>query len=71
MAISQSDIEDQSKTPRRMTTDEGTVQERDVKEMIEADRYGAAKAAASVSPWGLRVALIQPGSPGAANRNRV
>lgn len=66
MAITEINVEDLSKAPKRVRTEEGTVEEKPVEEMIQADRYNAAKQATAV-PWGLRMARIKPGGtiPGA------
>lgn len=57
------EIADHAKSPQRVTTDEGTVQERSVKELIEADRY-TKSSDATVVPFGLRIARIRfPGTP--------
>lgn len=61
MTISQTDIEDAGKDPKRVRTEEGTVEERSVQELIDADRYGQTKAAADAVPWGLRIARVKPG----------
>lgn len=60
MAIEESDIEALAKTPRKTVTDEGTIVERSVQELLDADRGNKAKGA-NVVPWGLRVARTQPG----------
>lgn len=58
-----SEIADHAKSPQRVTTDEGTVQERSTKELIEADRYTKSCEAVQV-PFGLRVARMRfPGTP--------
>jgi hypothetical protein len=62
MAISSSDIEDRAKSPAKVRTDEGTVEEKDVGEIIRADRYNKASTAAVAKvPWGLRMARGKPG----------
>lgn len=60
--ITVSDIMELAKSPRRVRTVEGTVEERSVRELIMADQYNANKAAADSPPWGLRVAKTMPGS---------
>lgn len=61
--ITAEDIADLGKTPKRVTGDEGTVEERSVKELIEADRYACSKTGAAGVPYGLRIARIRfPGT---------
>lgn len=63
MAIEASDIETQAEAPAKVTTDEGTVEERSIGELIKADRYNRT-AAISAAPFGLKCARIQyPGAP--------
>lgn len=54
------EIDELAAAPRRTTGDEGTVEERSVQELIDADRYKAAKKAER-APWGLRFARIRKG----------
>lgn len=54
------DVVDHVNNPKRVRTEEGSVQERSVDELIKADRYDNAKKASSV-PWGMRIARTQPG----------
>ena len=61
MTISQSDIEDAAARPKRVQTEEGEAEERSVGELIQADRYGAARSSSDKVPWGLRVARVRPG----------
>jgi hypothetical protein len=56
------DIMALAKSPRRVRTVEGTVEERSVREMILADQYQSAKAASGDIPWGMRIAVTKPGS---------
>lgn len=60
MAISTTNIEDSAKSPQRVRTDEGTIQEKGVQELIDADRYANAKTAVDAVPWGLRIARGKP-----------
>lgn len=46
--------------PLMMRTEEGTVRERNIEEIIAADRYNKSNAATEV-PYGMRVARIKPG----------
>ena len=59
MAVTSTEVEDLGKSPKRMTTDEGTVEEKEVKELIEADRYASQKTA-TTPPFGIRVARFKP-----------
>lgn len=45
--------------PKRARTQEGTIEERSIDELIKADQYEKA-AAANAPPWGMRVARIKP-----------
>lgn len=48
--------------PKRVTGDEGTVEERDIDDLIKADRYAAAKGIDG-PPFGLRIAKLKfPGT---------
>ncbi len=60
--ITQADITNLAKTPRRVSNDEGTVEERAVAELIEADRYEASKQIGTRPPFGMTVARIRPGA---------
>jgi hypothetical protein len=63
MPIDEEDIQDLATSPKKVQGDEGTVEERPISEIIEADRYTSAKQANRV-PWGMRMARIQkPGTP--------
>lgn len=57
------DHEETAATPKRVTTDEGTVEERPIKEAIEAEQYEAAKSAPSKPLHGLRVSRFRPAGP--------
>jgi hypothetical protein len=54
------DILTAAQNPIRIRTDEGTVEERPIDDLIKADRYLASKQAQSASPFGLRIARMQP-----------
>lgn len=54
------DVVAAANNPKRMRTEEGSIEERSVNELIAADRYNAAKSSASAVPWGLRIARTQP-----------
>jgi len=62
MAIEDSDIEALGQTPKRVRTEEGTVEERSVQELIDADRYAKTKTAVDAVPWGMRIARSKPPS---------
>jgi hypothetical protein len=55
------DLTDIMNAPKVTKTEEGTVVERSVEELIKADAYLQNKASADNVPWGIRVARIQPG----------
>lgn len=59
--ITAQSIADLARSPRRVRTVEGTVEERSVNELIKAEQYLAAKEAGPV-PWGMRVAKTKPPS---------
>lgn len=50
-----------AQTPKHVSTDEGSVTERSVDELISADRYKKLQTAVERPPWGMRVARVQPG----------
>jgi hypothetical protein len=52
-------LEEQMFAPQRTTTAEGTVRERDVDELIQADVYACQKKIRRV-PWGIGVARVKP-----------
>jgi hypothetical protein len=64
--IEESTLEQQMLSPKRVRTEEGTVEERSVDELIKADRYINGQAPAT-PPWGIRIARGRFGSttPGA------
>ena len=59
MAISDEDIENLAKSPQRARTDEGSVQERSIKEIKEADAYLQQRVIGG-APWGIRIARTMP-----------
>jgi len=61
MAITTTEVEELATAPKRTTTEEGTVEEREMKETIVGDQYSANKSAADAVPWGIRMARIKPG----------
>ena len=60
MAISDSDIETKAAEPERVTTDEGTIKERSVDELIKAQEHVAQKAATSNPLYGLHISRFKP-----------
>jgi len=56
------DIIAAANTPERVRTVEGTVQERSIRELIEADRYNQTKNTPEAVPWGIRLARTKPPS---------
>lgn len=54
------DIRTVANNPKRIRTDEGTVEERSIDDLIKADRYLKAQEAVDAVPWGLRVARMKP-----------
>lgn len=63
MTISQQDIEDLGKSPQKVSTDEGTVEERPIDELIKADQYASAKQVGDVPLHGLRISRFKPAGP--------
>lgn len=64
------DIAAAAATPKRARTEEGSVEERTIDELIKADQYLKAQTAPDAVPWGIRVARVQYGSttPGAGSQ---
>jgi hypothetical protein len=62
MALEDSDFEDKANSPRKVTTDEGTVEERTVEELIKAERHTANRSSSQqVVPFGMSIARTKPG----------
>jgi len=61
MAIDETTIEELAAAPRRITTEEGTTEERPMEETVLGDQYSATKSASAYVPWGIRIARIKPG----------
>lgn len=60
--ITSEDIVDAALGPKRITGDEGTVEERGIDEVIKADKYNESKQATK-PPYGMRCAKIRfPGT---------
>jgi hypothetical protein len=61
MAIEPEDVADLAATPKRVRTDEGTVEERPISEQIEAVKFTkAAEATSNGPPYGMRIARTMP-----------
>lgn len=56
-------IEDMANTPKRVTTDEGTVVERSIQELIDAEHHEAAKEVPDSPLHGLRISRCKPAGP--------
>jgi 4-hydroxy-3-methylbut-2-en-1-yl diphosphate synthase IspG/GcpE len=67
MPLSDDTIDELAAAPKRVRTVEGTVEERDMKDVIAGDIHSATKTAIEAVPWGIRMARVKPGSttPGA------
>lgn len=63
MTISSDDIENAGKDPKKVVTDEGSVEEKHVDQLIKADQYANAKSVGSSPLHGLRVSRFKPGGP--------
>jgi hypothetical protein len=61
--ITAEDIANLAKSPRKVQTDEGTVTERSVDELIKADRYAKANEIGDEPLHGLRVSRFKPAGP--------
>lgn len=60
MPLTNEEILELARAPKRTTTDEGTVEERDMKDILAANDAVARAAAPDVPLWGLRIARTQP-----------
>jgi len=54
------DIGAASQRPKRMRTDEGSIEERSINELIAADQYAKQQIAVDDVPWGIRQAKTRP-----------
>jgi hydroxyethylthiazole kinase-like sugar kinase family protein len=61
MPLTQQEIDDLARAPERTTTNEGTVKERPVSEMIKANDYAAANQVGDNPLHGLRISKFMPG----------
>ncbi len=57
------DIIGMANAPKRTRTEEGTVEERTIDELIKADQYQKTLEASEHVPWGIRLASIRPRGP--------
>jgi hypothetical protein len=63
MTLTPEEIAELASAPERVTGDEGTVKERDAKDVIALDQYGQQKTV-TVPPYGMRMARVRfPGTP--------
>ncbi len=60
MALEEEEIDELAKAPKKVRTDEGLVEERDIDDIVKADQYNSGKGANAV-PWGMKVARTKPG----------
>jgi len=60
MAITQADIDALALSPKRARTDEGSVEERSVDDLIKAQQ-ASASAVPEYVPWGIRIARHRSG----------
>lgn len=58
----QEEVDELVTAPKRTTTEEGTVEERTVNELVKGDQYSSVKATVDQSPFGIRFAKIRPGN---------
>lgn len=56
------DIAAAAQAPKRSRTEEGSVEERSIDELIKADQYLKGQAVPDTVPWGIRMARIRYGS---------
>jgi len=63
MTIDETTIEDAAKAPLKVSTDEGTVVEKPIDELIKADQYSRAKQVSDNPLHGLRITRCKPGGP--------
>jgi len=61
MTIDDADFEEKADSPKRVTTDEGTVEERSIDELIKADKYTNARSVGNGPLHGIRVSRCKPG----------
>jgi len=64
--ITDANISDMAKSPKRVTTEEGTMVERSIQDILAAEKFlGAKEGLEAGPPYGLRIAKMKfPGSTG-------
>lgn len=62
MGLTETQLEDAALAPQRTTTEEGTVEEHDLDDLVKADQYLSGKQACSSPPWGMKIAKARPGN---------
>jgi hypothetical protein len=63
MALSDEELDELGKAPKRSRTDEGSVEERSVDDLLKLKNYQEAAAAQAGAPYGMRIAKIRfPGT---------
>lgn len=63
MALSDEELDELAKAPLRTRTDEGSVQERSVDELLKLKNYQEAAAAQAGPPYGMKIAKLKfPGT---------
>lgn len=60
-AATEIDIIAAASGPKRMRTDEGSVEERSISDLLLANKAGALAAVQDTVPWGIRIARGKPG----------
>jgi hypothetical protein len=60
MALTPEQIAELALAPKRTTTDEGTVEERDMKDVLAANDALIRATAPDRVPWGMRIARTKP-----------
>lgn len=63
MPIDPDTIDELASSPKKTVTDEGSVEERGIDDLIKADQYTSAKAVGDNPLHGLRISKCMPGGP--------
>lgn len=63
MAIDDAEIEELATSPKKTVTDEGSVEERPIDDVIKADQYVNAKQVGDDPLHGLRISRCKPAGP--------
>jgi len=63
MTIDDADIQEQALAPKKTVTDEGSVEERNIDDVIKAKRYLDANQIGDSPLHGLRISRFKPGGP--------